>query len=118
MAKKAPAKTKKIEETQVINETITDKLTYAGTITDGSFLSEKDMAKVTVVPSQVSIDTVDIDKLVAYEKACATVCKRYETRARLDGENNAMFQKFSQYYLDIVKEMEKRVEQACTTSKK
>lgn len=59
------------------------------------------------------IEYASNSELLDIERACAMVCKRYETMARLDGGSNSMFKKFSAYYTEILAELEKRVESAC-----
>lgn len=59
--------------------------------------------------NDVTIDKLNIEELVAYEKSASIVCGRYEVKARLSGEDNARFMEFLNYHKLIVEEMEKRV---------
>ena len=57
-----------------------------------------------------NISNISITDLIAYEKACALICKKYEIVIRLNNENNAKFKKFSEHYQTIFNELEKRVD--------
>lgn len=117
MAKKGQAsnKTKGVSTTTVSDTPNLDSVTDFGALTVDSNIVIEAKLKDERACMKKLIEVADINALISYEKACAIVCKRYETRARLDGENNLMFQKFSAYYADILKELEKRVEQSCLT---
>lgn len=52
----------------------------------------------------------DISELIALEKACALICKRYESAARIDKECNGKFKEFTSYYEKIFKKLETIVE--------
>ena len=64
-------------------------------------------------PYDRKLEIVNIEKLVAYEKAASIVCGRYEVKARLSGEDNAKFMEFLEYHKLIVGELEKRVVEVC-----
>lgn len=56
------------------------------------------------------IKTVSISELMDIEKACALVCRKYETSARLNDNDNFKFNKFKDCYHYIFKEIEERIE--------
>lgn len=60
-----------------------------------------------------NLSDVNIMELLALEQACALLCKRYETTAQLDFNNNAKFKEFKAYYEMIFNELETRVINAC-----
>lgn len=64
-------------------------------------------------PYDRKLEIVNIEQLVAYEKAASIVCGRYEVKARLSGEDNAKFMEFLEYHKLIVGELEKRVVEVC-----
>jgi uncharacterized protein (DUF4415 family) len=55
------------------------------------------------------ITTIDICDLIALEKACAIVCRKYETAARIDRDNMDKFREYGDYYQSIFHELERRV---------
>lgn len=64
-------------------------------------------------PKKSSIEYMNVSDLIWVEKACAIVCKKYETTARLDLENNKKLSEFSNYYKNILNELEDRVRKVC-----
>lgn len=69
------------------------------------------------VPSQVKhIKSMSLEELMWVEKACALICRRHETSARIDFENNKKLTQFSHYYKEIMNELEKRVIKVCEIS--
>lgn len=119
MAKKG--QTTKKKKTEEANDTAVLNPIY-NTDTSTPKLSEEDFKelKATSFKEQDKrklIECESIDTLMNYERACAVVCKKYETMARLDGGSNSMFKKFSAYYTEILAELEKRVEVACKLPK-
>lgn len=67
----------------------------------------------TPTPSR-TISNITIDELIAYEKASALVCGKYEVKARLSGIDQARFIEFSALHAKILDEMEKRVIEICS----
>ena len=61
----------------------------------------------------VKLSNISIIELIALEKACALLCKRFETIARLDSTNNAKFKEYQMYYEKIFSELESRVNIIC-----
>ena len=59
------------------------------------------------------ISNINIMELIALEKACSLLCKRYETMARIDSGNNSKFKEFKKYYEMIFSELENRVYNSC-----
>lgn len=62
------------------------------------------------------IETMTLEDVIYLEKACSLICKKYETTARLDMENNRKLTEFTSYYRTIIDELETRVKQSCTIS--
>ena len=60
-----------------------------------------------------SISNASITDLIAYEKACALICKKYEITFRLNDSDNTKFRKYQSCYEKIFSELEKRVENIC-----
>ena len=56
------------------------------------------------------IKTCSLSEILDYEKACALVCKKYETSARIDNTDNFKFNRFKECYHYILDEIERRVE--------
>ena len=56
------------------------------------------------------IKTCSLSEILDYEKACALVCKKYETSARIDNTDNFKFNRFKECYHYIFDEIERRVE--------
>lgn len=68
---------------------------------------------VKLKPTTNSLSDINIMELLSLEQACALLCKRYETTAQLDFNNNAKFKEFKEYYEMIFRELEKRVVDTC-----
>jgi hypothetical protein len=60
------------------------------------------------------IETMTLEDVIYLEKACSLICKKYETTARLDMENNRKLTEFTSYYRTIIDELETRVKRSCT----
>lgn len=60
------------------------------------------------------IETMTLEDVIYLEKACSLICKKYETTARLDMENNRKLTEFTSYYRAIIDELKTRVKQSCT----
>lgn len=72
-----------------------------------------DVSFVSLRPNGANISELNITELIALEKACALVCKRFETIAQLDFTNNNKFKEYQHYYELIFNELEKRVAESC-----
>ena len=72
-----------------------------------------DVSFVSLRPNGTNISELNITELIALEKACALVCKRFETIAQLDFTNNNKFKEYQHYYELIFNELEKRVAESC-----
>lgn len=59
------------------------------------------------------LNNMGLFDLIQLEKACALLCKRFETSARLDKENNDKFNEYKGYYGKIFAELENRVSKIC-----
>jgi uncharacterized ferredoxin-like protein len=68
---------------------------------------------VSLKPSSNDLNKINVIELLALEKACALLCKRYETTAQLDFMNNAKFKEFKSYYEMIFDELEARIVNVC-----
>ena len=105
---------KKVENTTKTKKTNTkvNKETF------GDYVIEGEVLTATIAPNKTKskLETINLEELVALEKACASVCGRYEIKARLSGEDNAKFIEFSNYHKNILTEMEKRVLKICKTN--
>ena len=75
--------------------------------------SEEFLKKYGTINTRNQLELLDIQSLVALEKACSLLCKRFETTAQLDIKNNAKFKEFKNYYEMIFSELEKRVLDIC-----
>lgn len=57
---------------------------------------------------------ININDLISYEKACALICKRYESAARIEYKDyKDKFNKYKMYYEKIFSEIENRVNEFC-----
>ena len=61
----------------------------------------------------VGLNNMGLFDLLQLEKACALICKRFETSARLDKEYNDKFNEYKGYYGKIFAELENRVSKIC-----
>lgn len=68
---------------------------------------------LSIVKEYGGLNNMSMFDLVQLEKACALLCKRFETSARLDRENNEKFKEYKGYYDKIFSELENRVSQIC-----
>ena len=59
------------------------------------------------------LNNMGLFDLLQLEKACALICKRFETSARLDKEYNDKFNEYKGYYGKIFAELENRVSKIC-----
>lgn len=79
---------------------------------DLTLADESLVCEATIKPFK-SLEYLTIQDLMWMEQACALVCRKYETTARIDYENNKKLTEFSQYYKMIMDELEKRVINVC-----
>jgi hypothetical protein len=96
----------RVEENNLNTTTITNDNNISTTYV------EYDINKVTFITKK-PLELLDIQSLVALEKACSLLCKRFETTAQLDPKNNAKFKEFKNYYEIIFSELEKRIIDNC-----
>lgn len=96
---------------QEANTGISVEVTKGELIAD---IGEVVVSKIAPQPSKRFIESMSVMELVWLEKACATICKKYETTARLDLENNKKLSEFSGYYKSILDELEDRVRKVCS----
>lgn len=96
----------RVEENNLNTTTITNDNNIS------TIYEEYDINKVTFITKK-PLELLDIQSLVALEKACSLLCKRFETTAQLDPKNNAKFKEFKNYYEMIFSELEKRVLYYC-----
>lgn len=60
------------------------------------------------------LKNVNIVDLISYEKACALICKRYESAAHIEYRDyKDKFNKYKMYYEKIFSEIENRVNEFC-----
>lgn len=60
------------------------------------------------------LKNISINDLISYEKACALICKRYESAARIEYKDyKDKFNKYKMYYEKIFSEIENRVDEFC-----
>ena len=60
------------------------------------------------------LKNININDLISYEKACALICKRYESAARIEYKDyKDKFNKYKMYYEKIFSEIENRVNELC-----
>ena len=72
-------------------------------------------AKICANPNVIKIEDMGIFDLIALEKACSLICKRYEMSARIDSENHLKFYEYKNYYDKIFSELEHRVKKSCVS---
>ncbi len=61
-----------------------------------------------------NLKNVNIVDLISYEKACALICKRYESAAHIEYRDyKDKFNKYKMYYEKIFSEIENRVNEFC-----
>lgn len=80
---------------------------------DVTATKDVDVSFVSLRPNGTNISELNITELISLEKACALVCKRFETIAQLDFTNNNKFKEYQHYYELIFNELEKRVAESC-----
>lgn len=86
-----------------------------------NFIKDSKLCVVETLPESHIIPNFNLYKLnnmglfdlIQLEKACSLLCKRFETSARLDCENNEKFKEYKGYYDKIFSELEKRVSEIC-----
>lgn len=66
-----------------------------------------------IINESNKISNISLIDLISLERACALICKRYETTAKLDMTNNNKFKEYKVYYDNIFYELEQRVINAC-----
>ena len=60
------------------------------------------------------LKNISINDLISYEKACALICKRYESAARIEYKDyKDKFNKYKMSYEKIFSEIENRVNEFC-----
>ena len=99
------------EYTIAVNDSLTVNtpiITTEGVVSVGKIVNEKEM-----LDNCSKISNVSLIDLMFLEKACALLCKRYETSARIDDCNNRKFKEYKEYYEKIFSELEIRVLNAC-----
>lgn len=89
------------EQNVIVGELVSTEPGYSGVIT-------------TIKRRPIEILT--LEDVIYLEKACSLICKKYETTARLDMENNKKLTEFTSYYRTIIDELETRVKRSCTIS--
>jgi len=78
--------------------------------TDDSLVSK---VKITKYSPRYPLECMTLEELMWAEKGCALICRKHETAARIDMENNKKLIEFSQYYKQILSELEKRIINIC-----
>lgn len=63
----------------------------------------------SILNDKIYLNEISITDLIAYEKACALVCKKYEISARINEINDDKFKQYNNYYNIIFKEIENRI---------
>jgi hypothetical protein len=104
MAKKNN-KTKNVVETAEVTTQVTP------TPTETSLNNTPNVEIPTI--TKPNIKSLNVVELIALEKACALLCKRYETMARLDIFDNFKFKEYQRYYETIFEELAIRVAEVC-----
>ena len=66
------------------------------------------------VKKEKTLKDLDINELISFEKACALLCKRFETSAQLDYNNHFLFKEYQRYYEIIFNEIKERVATCCS----
>lgn len=120
MAKKNTKNSKPVQEdmpesavTPEVNETVSNDINTHDY--DVTATKDIDVSFVSLRPNGTNISELNITELIALEKACALVCKRFETIAQLDFTNNNKFKEYQHYYELIFNELEKRVAESCNS---
>jgi hypothetical protein len=107
---KASESVKEVEAKTELTQPISEEFTGGELLVD---IKTIEVAKLAPAPAKTFIENMSVMELVWLEKACATVCKKYETTARLDLENNKKLTEFSKYYKNILNVLEDRVREVC-----
>jgi hypothetical protein len=63
----------------------------------------------SILNDKIYLNEISITDLIAYEKACALVCKKYEISARINETNDDKFKQYNNCYNIIFKEIENRI---------
>jgi hypothetical protein len=97
MAKKATKNNKTIQVetpelvTEVTNTTTDNSNVPSYETTTTATDKNIDLSYVSLTPNGTHISELNITELIALEKACNLVCRRFETVAQLDFNNNFKF---------------------------
>ena len=116
-------KTNKSNNTEVVKNTKKNAELDTLKVNDDVIIEEKDIkesAKLYIdekylkegkllTIKEFGLNNMSLFDLVQLEKACALLCKRFETSARIDRENNDKFKEYKVYYEKIFSELENRV---------
>ena len=108
MSKKTTKKTENIQDEALKNTA--SNTNFENSILNDFFGISEDISKNR---DYDSIKTLSLTELMALENACALLCKRFETTARLDSTNNTKFKEYQIYYEKIFSELESRVNKIC-----
>ena len=101
------------EENDIIVDTNLTEMNSDGSCDNNKGETNDVFTYVKLKPTTHGLSELNVMELVALEEACALLCKRYETIAQLDMNNNFKFKEFKSYYEMIFNELEKRVVIAC-----
>ena len=109
------AKKKNINIATELNELNTDKITVTSIQTEPptTIINPEGVE----LKKNKTLKDLDINELISIEKACALLCKRFETSAQLDYNNHFLFKEYQHYYELIFNEIKERVATCCSNTK-
>lgn len=81
---------------------------------DASSVNISDINEKTILNKEGRLSSLSIVELMSLQQACALVCKRFETIAQLDSNNNARFKEYQRYYEMIFLEIKERIAGYCS----
>ena len=122
MAKKSN-KTTKTNGNEHIVESVNSNITSTDTNQDinpndyqfnSTFTETRcEISYVSLQANSKPLSEMNIMELISLETACNLLCRRFETVAQLDYNNNFKFKEYQRYYEMIFSELERRVVESC-----
>lgn len=102
-----------IDNTNAIAPNKEKQIKVSNNNTNAIALNKEEQIKVSNNNTD-DLKNVNIVDLISYEKACALICKRYESAARIEYKDyKDKFNKYKMYYEKIFSEIENRVNEFC-----
>lgn len=102
-----------IDNTNAIAPNKEEQIKVSNNNTNAIALNKEEQIKVSNNNTD-NLKNVNIVDLISYEKACALICKRYESAAHIEYRDyKDKFNKYKMYYEKIFSEIENRVNEFC-----